>query len=248
LTQAAEDRVSESITNWVGSEEFGARFTSALRISHQAAVAIIREDASSLPSGVVVEGDVTVDLTPSIAEAVTRSAAEIAGLINLELPGLPASGDTAAQIDWMSRVARTDLANDFGRVVVVTAERLDPLRGVLGWLDRLVWILPVLAGVAGVGAILLSSDRWAAAVRVGLVVVIALLPLALVYNGFERWAGAGLTSPEGVDLVAATFAAGRDDLYRLIGVAMVAAIGLTLLSFWMLYQRARSPKVRHPDS
>lgn len=172
LTNGIETRVANVVNDLFDNPEFRKSVDTALRLSHQAAVAVLTEDDSALPDSVVVNGDVVINLRPMIASAVVSVASEGAGLVGIDFPNVSSTGSPEEILGALFANRGIEIPDDFGYVTVLSEEQLEPYRGAVATLARLQWVLILLAFVLLAAAIWTNPNRLTGAVWAGIAIII----------------------------------------------------------------------------
>ncbi len=152
---AVEDLTRRLTQDIITSDNFYARWESALRLAHQKAVGIIRGDAAIEVSS---QGVVSLDVGELLANV--RDRLSQAGLVFLAKIPIPQTSRT---------------------IVLFTSPQLGAVQGAVHLLDVLYWLLPLLAFLFFAAAVLIAEDRRRALMISGaaLAIVMAMSLLAL---------------------------------------------------------------------
>jgi hypothetical protein len=230
VREALEPRLRRRIARVL---ETPAARTAWIRINvsaHRAAVALLRDEPTS---EVGTDGtSVYLDTTPLILVALRRSEAILTDVSGrpIDVPR-PAGADPAEARRRLEAAIDTDLANDFGRIVVFRSDRLPVIQRVTATADRaVIWIiLLTIAVVALTIGISRTRRRTAIALGIGIVVSFAIL-FALINGGRDGFVA--MVAPDAargavrsiVDRVA-------DSLGTTIAIMVLVGIGLALVAF-----------------
>ena len=155
ITNGVETLAQRTAKAILQSDQFYWLWEKLLRFSHSTAVAAVRGEGALVVSQ---EGDIVLDIEDLLVELKARLVD--AGLTFLEKVPVPA---------------------DAGTVVLFTADELGMVQGIVNLLDTLNWILPALALLFLVAAVLISTDRrkflMASGIALALAMAISLIGL-----------------------------------------------------------------------
>ena len=226
IVGGVETVVQRGLTTALGTEQVQQLLTDLVRRAHEAAMRLLQGDG--LVDGVsVVNGDVTLNLLPLFARALTL-VQNVGLLSDVQVPDLTRSGDPAEQIAELESALGRDLPSDFGQLVVYQSDRLadaqatlQSAQDALAFAKRAMWALIGLTIVLFVVALLLARNRWRAALLLGLGAIVAMI--------FARTA-INRVVDEAPSLVASAGArAAVDSIVGDIGTSLRRTVGLVLV-------------------
>ena len=158
ITSAVESEIVAIVDRFITSEEFTERFPDLVRELHRGGRAMIRDDLTELPNVYLEGGDVRLDLTPVIAQALRLATAELSDLLpDVAVPQI-LDDRREARRGQLETALAVRLPEDFGQLTVMSGAALSEVQQVAIRIDRLVWALVVLA-VTLVGTTLVTSPR-----------------------------------------------------------------------------------------
>ncbi len=165
ITDGAESLARKAALEILESDQFRWVWEKALRFAHSTTVGIIRgEKAIEIQSGGVVVLDIG-ELLNNVQDRLVQ-----AGLTFLDKVPIPQSA---------------------GQVTLFEADQLGALKGGVHLLDTLYWLLPLLALLCFVGAVLLARDRRKALMAAGIGLAIV-MGVALVVLGVTKQEVSGM--------------------------------------------------------
>ncbi len=237
------------------SEEFKARFPDLVRQAHTAVVALVRNDLAELPNVYIAEGNVRLNLTPIIAEAIRRVATEIREFLpDIAVPDVISDrADEGRQ--QLAAAVRAELPEDFGQVTLFSEQKLADIQDVARRLDRLVWGLVALTVVLAVTTIAFSATRRRTTIQLALAVAGGMVIGVVAVRRLESLILEQITSANGL-------AAARNVLTEVVGslrtVALLVVVGgvvVALIAYllgrptWLgnLAERWRQTTAASPD-
>jgi hypothetical protein len=207
ITAGIESRIREAVHNFVASASGSDLLVDVIRVAHERAVLLLRDELDQLPRVVIEEGEVRLNLVPVLAEAIRSVVNAGIGAVGIEreIPPFESSEDAEQAIERLAAVVGHELRPDFGQVPVMSEEQLRNAQGLVQTFDRLVWVNLIVAVVLAVLAVVLAPTLASGLIRVGIAVAIAVV---------VGWIGVTLISSSLPD-VAAT-AAGETAIADLI--------------------------------
>lgn len=214
IAAAVESFVRDKLDAFVRSDEFARLWDEVSRRTHASAVALLTGEGETR---VEIVGDrLVLRLGPLLGPA--REAVERAGL---DAP-LSTGGEEP-------------------EIVIGDASNLDSARGAVNLLQKLAWVLPVLALLCFAGAVLTAPSKRVGLIRAGLALTIGMVVLgAGLLIGRSLYLDA-VTSPRlPEDAAAAAF----DTLVHYLrnGLLVVLAVGLLVaLAAWFAGRRRNAP-------
>jgi hypothetical protein len=133
-------------------------------------VALVRNDLAELPNVYIENGDVRLNLTPIIADALRRVATEIRDFLpDITLPDV-ISNQVDEGREQIAAALRAELPEDFGQVTLFSEQRLSEVQDAASRLDRLVWALVALTIVLAISTIAFSATRRRTTIQLSLAV------------------------------------------------------------------------------
>lgn len=177
ITAGIESRVREAVHNFVASASGSDLLVDVIRVAHERAVLLLRDELDELPRVVIEEGEVRLNLVPVLAEAIRSVVNAGVGAVGIEreIPPFESSEDAEQAIERLAAVVGHELRPDFGQVPVMSEEQLRDAQGLVQTFDRLVWVILIVAVVLAVLAVVLAPTLASGLIRVGIAVAIAVV-------------------------------------------------------------------------
>ncbi len=199
IADQVNTRIEAIVDSFFTSEEFRARFPDLVRQSHVAVVALVRNDLAELPNVYIEDGDVRLNLTPIIAEALRRVATEIRDFLpDVALPDV-ISNQVDEGREQIAAALRAELPEDFGQVTLFSEQRLSDVQDAAGRLDRLVWALVALTMILAISTIAFSATRRRTTIQLSLAVAGGLVIGLVALRRIEALILEQITSANGLD-------------------------------------------------
>jgi hypothetical protein len=159
LGSAVEDWVRDRVASFVESDEFAQLWTGTVRIAHEAAVRLLRDDA---PSVEVQDGEVTLNLVPVIDAVLLRlgeASPELFGR-EIDIPTITVDDIPEEAVDRLAEALDIELDDDFGVVTVYDDSSLEEAQAIVATFDRFaVILLPLGLGLAALAMWLAGHPR-----------------------------------------------------------------------------------------
>ncbi len=234
LASAIETRVGDITLDITTSDAFRNTLTGAVRVSHRGAVVVLTEDEEDLPAAISVDGDVKLDLRPVLAQSLVSIAEKGEDLFGFDLPNLTEDEDPQTVVADAFEARGITVPDGFGEVVIISEESLDPYRGAIKTLNRLVWLLFVLTVALGAAAIWANPDRTKGAVWLGVGLIVAWLSNWPITTRLVENISSGLDSGTG-SISQLVFETASRDLRRLAAnliAASILLVGVVLYRTW----------------
>lgn len=227
IAAAINERIDAGIHAFFMSEDFTSRFPGLVRRTHEAAIAIARGQPEDFPNVYVEDGEVRVNLIPSVVEALRRLGDEIRGVLpDFELPDV-ISEVAAEGREQLESVIQASLPEDFGQVSVMSEARLTEIRTTVVQIDRYVWAAVLLTIVLLVLALVVSPNRGRTAVHLGIGVFVAVVVSAVVMRQIQSAIVDGIADPRGSEFARSML----NDLFSgLRTLQVVFAVGAILIA------------------
>jgi len=205
LVAIVERYAADLLDRVVESDQFRTIWVEANRVAHTQVVNILEGDVVSTETkqAVLDFGTTVRDLDARLQER------------GIELP-----------ID-------RDRINEAGQFVVATQEQLDTARQAVKWLDRLAFVLPIIALVLFVIAILISPRRPRTLMWIGLGSIITFAILAIVIRLVRRTVINGIDDPITRDAVDSIWSQLLSGLRTQVLVAVLLAL-VVAVAGWLL--------------
>lgn len=188
LAAGIEGRIRDATDAIVRSDAFQQRLPALVAVSHEKAVALVREDYEQLPNLVIESGEVRLNLVPVVADVIRRlvESGTAAVGVDVTIPEIDPSEPVPEAIGRLGRALGVELPEDFGQVTVMSESDLEDVQGAVRLFDRLVWLLVGLTVVLAAAAVLIAHRRRRTLVYLGaggaLAVVVAMLLIRLIQD------------------------------------------------------------------
>ena len=200
------------------SDAFYKVWSEALRLSHTAAVNIVKGKSGKVLTS---QGDtVVLNLAPLLDQVKSRLAD--AGLGFLDKVQVPAN---------------------FGQIELFTSEQLGAAKGLVHLLDTLSWVFPLLALICFVLAVVIASDRRKAVLRSGIGLAIAMLVVLVALKVTHNQLLGLIKKPDilaAAEVIWGTILHGlKQAIWGLLTLGVVAAVasGIAGPSSWAVWTR-----------
>jgi len=183
LSSAANDRITEAITNLVGSEAYQVVTVAAIEKMHESALALITDDLESLDNVYIAGDEVLWNAIPLVVGLLEFVIED--GLLDGEEITLPDLSDNPVATVMLSRlkdVLGPHVPDDLGQVTLMTTSELDSLQTYGVALGRSLWIIIGLAVVLTVTTLVVSPRRSRTAIQLAVGTVVALVLAILGVN------------------------------------------------------------------
>lgn len=158
LSNAVEGFVGDQVDAFVATDAFERLWVGAARLSHEAAVRVLRGEATNLETG---DGTITLNLVPVINQVLSRltsASPEILGR-QVDIPDVSLDDLPDAAVQKVESALGRDLPDDFGQIAVYDDGKLEAAQEGLQLFDRLVVLFVVLAALFLVLALWVSQRR-----------------------------------------------------------------------------------------
>ncbi|MGB9359225.1 MAG: hypothetical protein WCC01_11770 [Acidimicrobiia bacterium] len=233
IAAALETRITEVVDAFVTSPEFEARFTNIVEQAHVAGVALLRNDLAEMPNVYIENGEVRLNLVPTINEALRLVAAEVRDFLpDVTLPDVISTGvDEGRQ--QLSEAVKAQLPEDFGQVTLLSEQKLVEAQDAAQRLDQFVWLLVLLSIVLMVVTVAVSPTRRRTVIQLALATVAGLVIGVAAIRRLESAVVEQIANPNGraagESLLSEVVASLRSMVVIVVVVAMVVAIAAYLL-------------------
>lgn len=204
ISSGLEDFATRIAERILTSDAFFKAWSETLRVSHTAAVNILTGRSDRL---VTSQGDtVVLNLAPLLDRVKTRLADSGLGFLNsIQVP------------------------EDFGQVKLFESEQLGVAKGLVRLLEVLSWVLPLLALLFFVLAVVIAVDKRTVLMWEGIGLAIAMLVVMVVFRVARNELFAMIKDPANLaaaDVIWATVLSGlRQAAFALLTLGVVVAVG-----------------------
>lgn len=233
ISEALETRITRIVNRFITSDEFEERLTSLVEQSHRAAVALLRNDLAELPNVYIENGEVRLNLVPTITEALRHVTGEIRDFLpDVTLPDVVAVGVDASS-QQLADAVNTQLPEDFGQITLLSEQKLVEAQDAANRLDRFVWALVLLSIILLVVTVVVSATRRRTVVQLGLGVAAGLVIGIAAIRRLESAIVEQISNPNvqaaGESLLSEVVASLRTVAVIIVVVALIVAIAAYLL-------------------
>jgi hypothetical protein len=226
LAASIEARVATTIDALVASEQLREFVLDAVEEAHRDVVLLVRGQDDELPSIVVANGVVSLDLRPVIGSALIELGGDLLGTFGITV-------DPDEPLRTLSRVASifgVQLDPSFGRVQVMDQAELEEVQATVRALDRGVWWLVAATVVLAVVTFLVAPS-WRRALRdLSIAALVAILAALLVTSWLPGRLAVYASTPEGqvalVDIADTTLGSLQRLMLVVVGAAAVPLVAL----------------------
>jgi hypothetical protein len=239
LVAGAQTFVDQGLDRALSNPDVQQLLTRAVERAHGALMRLLQGDG--LIDGITVDqGAVKVNLLPLIGRGL--SLVQGLGLFaDLEVPELTRSGDPSEQIAELEQATGRDLPDDFGQLTVFESDKLAEAQAsvqnaqrMFALFHRATVLLAILAVVFLAASVLLSRNRWHAALLLALGATIGMILSRAVVNRVLDDAPDLVTGPSAQAAIADILGEATRGLLRLNGLIAILA---TVVVVWALFQR-----------
>ena len=172
ISSAIEQYLRQVTFDFLQSEQFKTLWVEVNQRAHEAAVRILRDEATRLTT---TDGVVTLNLLPLISRVLSTVDQRIPNFLGgpRGIPEITPGTDPATARAELSAALGRDLRDGFGEVVLFRSEQLAAAQKAVAFFDRLVWILWAVTAVLTVAAVALSYRRWRTLAQLGIAAALA---------------------------------------------------------------------------
>jgi hypothetical protein len=233
IAAALETRITEIVDAFITSPEFEARLINLVEQAHEAGVALIRNDLAELPNVYIENGEVRLNLVPTITEALRRVASEIRDFLpDVTLPDVIANGvDEGRQ--QLAEAVNAQLPEDFGQVTLLSEQKLVEAQDAAHRFDQFVWRLVLLSIVLAAVTVAVSPARRRTVIQLALGIAAGMVIGVVAIRRLESAVVEQITNPNGraagESLLGEVVASLRSVVAIVVVVALVVAIAAYLL-------------------
>ncbi len=231
IAEAIETRITDVVDSFITSPEFEERLTGLVERAHAATVALIRGDTAALPNVYTEDGQVRLDLVPTIVDALRRVVAEIRDFLpDVTLPDVvsPLLDEAREQI---AAAVNAQLPEDFGQVTLLSEERLDEVQDGVQRLDRIVWLLAVVTIALIAGTLALSPSRRRTIIHLGLGIAGGLIVATVAIRRIQDAIVEEIVNPDGVATARALLGEVVSSLQSWTLIVVLGAIGVAIAAY-----------------
>lgn len=228
LQEAAQGFLERQLDDLLKREGFQDAWLSALRLTHEQIVRVLRGQSTSVA---LRDGVVTLNLFPLIDAGMRRleGTGLLPGSVTLPVLNVASPGEARQQL---SSALGVQLPDDFGEVPVAEAPQLDRAQRAVRLFDTSVYILPAAALLLAVGVVALSLDRRRTVIALSVGIAALLVLCGLLVDLFGREAvNAVRDQPTGFPVVQATVNALTDNLWGFLVPVIAVAVGAAVVAF-----------------
>lgn len=227
IADAVNTRIVEIVDGLIISDEFTTILPELVREAHAASVALLRGDLTELPNVYLEDGEVRLNLTPIIADALRLVVAELGDLLpDITLPEV-ISNEVVEGRQQIAAAVNAELPEDFGQVSLFSEEQLTYVQDIVKRLDRLVWLLALITIVVAAATVAFSPTRRRTTIQLALGIIGGLVVGVIAIRRLEAAILEELAGPN-------ASGAGRSLLDQVIGslrsVVLIIVLGAALVA------------------
>ena len=201
MSGALEARVITVVDRFITSDEVRTRLPDLVRDAHTGGVALITDDLDALDNVYLEAGEVRLDLTPVIIEALQEVTTELEAFVpDVTLPTIVVGRTQQSRERVRNELAtslQVRLPDDFGQLTLMSESSLSHVQQAARQADRLVWAIALLACVLLASAIAVSPDRRRTSIQLALGVAATLGGILLLVPRIEAAFLEQITDPDG---------------------------------------------------
>lgn len=252
IIEALESRVVETIDAFFTSDEFRTRFPQLVRQVHEAAIALVRNDLAALPNVYIENGEVRLNLIPTITQALQRVLEEIRDFLpDVTLPDIVADSVQEGR-EQLAAALRAELPEDFGQLTIMTESSLSEIQQVARRVDRAVWLVVIVTILLAVATLAVSPNRRRTLIQLAVGVVAGFVLAMVIIRNLNDAILEEISSPDGVRAADALFAEVASSLGTLMTIIVVTAVLVGVIAYlagrpaWLLRLRTRLSVLTEP--
>ncbi len=254
IADGVETRITNVIDSFITSPEFALRLTGLVERVHAATVDLIRGDMAELPNVYTENGQVRLDLVPTITEALRRVIAEIRDFLpDVTLPDILSDRADEAR-EQLAAAINTQLPDDFGQVTLFSEESLEEVQRGVQRLDRFVWLLALITIALAAATIAISPTRRRTIIHLALGVAGALIVAMIAIRRLQDAILDEIVSPNGVETARALLGEVVSSLRSWTLIVVVGAVVVAIVAYlvgrpaWLDRATSEVKKASAPDT
>ncbi len=173
VTAYVEDFITKSAGKILSTPKAYQLWLKINEVSHEKVVALLRGETSN----VYIQGDdVNLNLLPLISQVLVWVDQKLPGGLSSRFnpPGISPEMDPEQGIQEVANWSGRPLSSDFGQITLLQPDALGPAQTAIKWLDRLMWILPLITAALMALTIWVSRRRGRTAIALGISAAVAI--------------------------------------------------------------------------
>lgn len=240
IADGLEARIRGAVTAFVSSPAANDLLLDTIEGAHERIVLLLRDELDQLPNVVVAEGEVRLDLVPLMAEALRATINAGVNVIGVErqIPPFDSAAEARQAIERLAAATGRELDPDFGQARLTSEAQLDQAQRLVQAFDRLVWALPLLALLLGIGSVVLAPSIPTGLVRLGIASAVAVFLGWVAIELLRQAVVDAAQTPSGRDALADVTRAIVASLQPLAAALVIIGIGAAVAGFAMGRTRA----------
>ncbi|MCZ7532395.1 MAG: hypothetical protein M5U23_03120 [Acidimicrobiia bacterium] len=228
ISAGLETRIAEIVDEFITSDEFQARFINIVEQAHMGAVALVRNNLAELPNVYIDNGEVRLNLMPTITEALRRVIDEFRDFLpDVTLPDVISDSVDEGRQQLVEAV-NAQLPEDFGQITLLSEQRLEGAQNTANRLDRFVWALVLLSIILVATTIAISPTRRRTVIQLTLGIAAGLVIGVAATRRLESAIVEDISNPNGraaaKSLLVEVVASLRTVAVIVIAIALIVAI------------------------
>jgi hypothetical protein len=225
IAGAIETRIDNGVHVFFNAENFSEPLTALTRRAHEVAVALVRADPADYPNVYIEDGEVKLDLTAYIGQALSNVTDDVrAALPDFDPPDIVTDQVEDAR-NRLADALDTNLPEDFGQVTIMSADVLSQAQDAAAQLDRYAWIGAIVSVVLLIATLLVSPHRRRTVLQLGIGVFVAVIVVAVTIRWLQSSIIEEIVDPQGsvvADNLIGDVLSGFRTLELLIAVGAIA--------------------------
>lgn len=236
VEDASRGFIEDATRTVVASPEFETVWVEVNRVAHEAAVRVLRAEATAAD---VVDGKVTLNLVPLINNVVAQISQDTPELFGgaITVPAI-----TAEQVDQATASLAAGLGitipSDFGQITVFNGDALNTTQRIVRLLDDGVVALWVLFALSLIGALVASVDRRRTVAALGIFTAVTAVIVWAMRRPLQDSILSQVQNPSGKE---ATQIVVDVALWQNLGSFILALVALSLLAATIAWVAGPSP-------
>ena len=202
LSSAVNQYVESIVLEIVSSPQFEQLWTEIQRAAHTVVSAVLTGTNSDAITS--KDGEIVLDLRPLVDQVIAQ---------------IKARG-----LDIVDRIPTDQIDTTF---VIFQSDDLANVQGIVNLVNKLAYIFPIVALIACIGYLLLATDRWRAAMWIG-ITLLASMSLFLLMIATGRWQYLRVVDPSKLSPDAAAAFFDTINHYLRLGARVLGLVGLII--------------------
>lgn len=244
IAGAIESRIDSGVHAFFNADNFAEPLTTLTRRAHEVVVALVRADVADYPNVYIQDGEVKLDLTAFIGQALSNVADDVRAVLpDFAPPDVVADRVDDAR-DQIASAIQASLPEDFGQVTLMSADVLSEAQDAAARLDRYAWTTGIVSVVLLITTLLVSPIRRKTLLHLGIGLFVAVVVAAITIRQLETSILANIVDPQGSALAGDVV---RDVLSGLRRLELFIAVGAILIGI-VAYVAGRPDRISRQEA